>query len=246
MLERFRMDLHVHTCLSPCGELEMLPNRIVKRAKLEGLDVIGICDHNSAENVVAVKRVGKKENLEVVGGMEVTSREEVHILTFFDNEEDLFEFQRIVYDNLDGVNDSELFGEQVVVDEEDNIVSVNDRLLIGATRLSIEKIVDTTHSLGGLAIASHVDREQFGIIGQLGFIPDALDLDGVEISPKMSLKKARLQFSKTLKLPMVTFSDAHILEDIGKSSTCFLMEEVNIRELKSALIAENGRKIIIK
>ncbi len=238
------MDLHIHTCLSPCGDLEMLPSKIVERARLLGLNAIGICDHNSAENVVVVKKAGEREGLATIGGIEITSREEVHILAFFDKEKDLFELQRIVYENLPGINDEEVFGKQAVVDEYDKVLGFNERLLIGATGLSIEKIVDAIHSLGGLAIASHIDRERFSILGQLGFIPDTLDLDGLEVSPKTSLERERLKSFQALDFPIVTFSDAHTLEDIGKSSTYFLIKEININEIKKALSGEDGRSIL--
>lgn len=246
MLKRFRADLHIHTCLSPCGSLEMLPTRIVEKAKLEGLDLIGICDHNSSENVAAVKKIGERENLKVLGGMEVTSKEEVHILALFDEDEDLLELKRIVYENLHGVNDEQLFGEQLVADEQDEILNVNTKLLIGATELSIDKIVEIAHSLRGLVIASHVDRERFGIIGQLGFIPDELALDALEVSPIFNSGKAELNFSQAPGFPLVTFSDAHFLEDIGKGSTTFLIKEPKVYEIKKALLDKDGRKILMK
>ncbi len=245
MLKRFQADLHIHTCLSPCGESGMSPRRIAEQAKLRGLDIIGICDHNSAENVACVKKVGEKEGLTVIGGIEVTSQEEVHILAFFDEDKDLFELANHVYDNLPGVNDERVFGEQIVVNEDDEVLGFNKRLLIGATVLPLHQIVDRIHSLSGLAIASHIDRESFSIIGQLGFIPDGLELDGLEVSPRLSLEKARLEFGRALDLPLVTFSDAHTLEDVGKSFTCFLIEEANIKEIRKALLGDDGRKVVI-
>ena len=101
----FKADLHIHTCLSPCAELEMSPRKIVREAKRKGLEVIGICDHNSAENVPAVEKNARKEGIRVIGGMEVTSKEEVHILALFDMEDKLFSLQEKVYENLHGTND---------------------------------------------------------------------------------------------------------------------------------------------
>jgi len=232
------MDLHIHTCLSPCGEKQMVPSKIIGQAKKMGLDVIGICDHNTAENVVAVKKAGKKESL-VMGGMEVTSREEVHILALFDNNEDLFSLQQIVYENLHGKNDTRVFGEQIIVDEKDEIIGTNQRLLIGATDLTVDKIVDTVHFLNGLCFASHIDRERFSIIGQLGFIPDGLKLDAAEVSPKTITS----EFNQTYGVPLVTFSDAHTIQDIGNSYTEFLINEPSVAEIKKALLNEDGRFI---
>jgi len=240
-LKEFYADLHIHTCLSPCADLEMSPKNIVKEAKKKGLHFIGICDHNSAENVLAVKKIGKREKVSVIGGMEVTSREEVHILALFDEDQRLQSLQEIIYKNLDGTNDERLYGDQLVVNEEDEVIDFNKKLLIGATEIPLYEVVDLIHQLDGLAIASHIDREGFSIIGQLGFIPEDLSLDAVEIID--ASQKDRIFLGKDF--PMVVSSDAHFLEDIGKARTCFLMEKVTIEELKKSFKKEAGRRIIL-
>ena len=126
MLKEYKLDLHIHTCLSPCADLPMLPSGIIGHAKLRNLDGIGICDHNSAENVTAVMNAGKREGVTVFGGMEITSSEEVHVLSYFEDENALYEMQNIVYENLPGENDENYFGEQLVADEFD--VFIRDAL----------------------------------------------------------------------------------------------------------------------
>ena len=242
-MKEFKGDLHIHTCLSPCGDSEMVPSAIVNEAK-KNLDIIGISDHNSTENVDAVKKVARIEGLEVIGGVEITSAEEVHILGFFDNEGSLKTIQEIIYENLPGENNETIFGEQIVIDEYDRKIGVNKKLLIGATTLSVQKIVETIHSLGGLAIASHIDREAFSILGQLGFIPEGLALDALEISPLNSLESIRTKFPQIHNFPFVSFSDAHRLEEVGKSTTNFLIEEASIQEIKKALLNQDGRSIL--
>ena len=239
MLKEFKADLHIHTCLSPCADGEMSPHRVIKQAKINSLDIVGICDHNSAENVVATRKIGKREKIKVFGGIEATSQEEVHILALFDHEEGVFDFQATIYEKLSGSNDEEFFGKQLIMNENDEIIGSNSRLLIGATSLSLGEITQTICSLGGLAIASHIDRESFSIISQLGFIPEGLPLDALELSPNCTRNYKHCGF------PLVTFSDAHFLEDIGKSSTIFLMEEPNIEEIKKALSGEDGRRVIV-
>ena len=239
-MKMYKADLHVHTCLSPCAELEMSPKNIVRTAKETGIDIVGICDHNSCENVPGAKRSAEKEGLHVLGGMEITSSEEVHILALFDDEDKLFSMQKIVYDNLHGLNDEKRFGEQVVVNEDDEVIDFNARLLIGATELSVDNIVNTIHELNGLAIASHIDRESFSIIGQLGFIPQGLQLDAVEVSAK-----DKVEDFKDISFPIITSSDAHKLDDIGSTFTHFFMEEVNLEEMKKSLLGQDGRKVII-
>ena len=174
----------------------------------------------------------------------MTSREEVHILALFNDDQGLSQMANYVDENLPGINDERAFGAQLVVNEDDEIIGFNQRLLIGATTLSLREIVDRTHFLDGLAIASHIDRERFGIIGQLGFIPADLELDGLEISPRIPLDKARLEFGKDNNLTMVTFSDAHSLEDIGKSHTCFLIEKASVEEIRKALSGKESRRVV--
>ncbi len=246
MLRGFRADLHIHTCLSPCGSLAMVPGVIIEEAQKRGLDVIAICDHNSAENAAAVRKAAEKTRIAVLGGMEITSEEEVHVLALFDREEKLLKLQERVYDSLPGVNDERAFGEQVVVNENDEVVEINERLLVGATTLPLDSIVQEIHSLSGIAIASHVDRESFGIIGQLGFIPEGLELDALEVSPRSTLAEARSAFPAVQAFPLVTFSDAHYPEDIGKRWTGFLAEAMESQEIKKALLGREGRGVFFE
>jgi PHP family Zn ribbon phosphoesterase len=239
-MKTYKADLHIHTCLSPCAELEMSPRNIVREAKKSGLDVIGICDHNSCENVLYVEKSAEKHDLYVIGGIEITSQEEVHILAWFESNDALLAMQKIIYENLTGVNDARRYGDQVVVNEQDEIVQFNDKLLIGATNLSLDIIVNTIHELKGLAVASHIDRESFSILSQLGFIPPGMALDALEVS-----RKEKIDFYKELTWPLLTFSDAHNLADIGKRYTNFTMAEANLQEIKKSLQGKDGRKAFI-
>ena len=241
MLKEFRIDLHVHTCLSPCADLTMLPGAIVERAKKRDLDGIGICDHNSTENVAAVRKAGDKEGLQVLGGIEITSREEVHLMGFFGSDDALGKMQGLVYENLPGKNNLDVFGEQVVVDENDKVIDSNTRLLMGATNLAIDEVVRLIHDLEGLAIASHVDREGFGIIGQLGFIPPELPLDALGLSARCNAGDA--EGYKSHGLPLVRSSDAHLPGDIGKAYSRFLLDTFSFREIVMAFGNIDGRKV---
>ncbi|MGI9571138.1 MAG: PHP domain-containing protein, partial [Desulfobulbia bacterium] len=211
-----------------------------------GLDCIAVCDHNSCENVATIRNVSRDTGLVVVPGIEITSQEEVHILGLFDSEDTAAKVQEVVYAHLPGENDEETFGHQVVVNEEEEVVCFNKKLLIGATTLTLDKIVDLIHSLNGLAVASHVDREAFSVIGQLGFIPPEVALDALEFSPRFTRKEVREKFPQTGAYPLITSSDAHYLGDIGKSSTTFLMERVSVGEIKLALQVKDGRKVIFE
>lgn len=234
----------MHTCLSPCAEEDMRPRAIVRRAKEQGLDVIGICDHNSARNVASVRRAAEDEGLAVLGGMEVTSEEEVHVLGLFDDEESLCAMQRLADENLAGENNPELFGDQFICDENDVVVGRETRLLIGATSLSLEQVVESIRGLGGLAVPSHVDRESFSILSQLGFVPSGLAIDALEVSPRCSPAEARERFPQVRGYPLVCSSDAHRPEEIGTASFTFTAESPCVVELRKALRGEDGREVM--
>ncbi|MCK5641103.1 MAG: PHP domain-containing protein [Gammaproteobacteria bacterium] len=242
-MRAFKSDLHIHSCLSPCADLDMSPKAIVERSVEQGLNIIAVCDHNSAENVAASIRAGIKHGLRVLPGMEISSKEEVHILAIFETVEQALSMQDIVYKHLKGTNRPELFGGQVIANEFDEVDGFNDRLLIGATSMGLEKIVKETGRLGGLSIASHVDRPSFSILGQLGFIPPDLELDALEISDSSRWEAMRHEAIGVEKLPVVTSSDAHFLSDIGRLTTVFSVKAPNIEEIRMALSEESGRKV---
>ncbi len=209
---------------------------------MKEIDIIGICDHNSSENSQAVIEVGKKMNICVIPGMEVASQEEVHVLALFDEAENALKLQEYVYKNLPGENDEDTFGMQVIVNENDEVLGYNKKLLIGATTVPLEEVIRIIHSFDGIAVASHIDRESFSIISQLGFIPEGLELDALEISPHITFEEAKKRFKNNY--PITCSSDAHYPDDIGKGSTSFLLKEGTITEIKKALKNEDGRKLI--
>ena len=243
MLKAMRCDLHIHTCLSPCAELDMYPRAIVRRALEKRLDIIGICDHNASENAVYVQRAASGLPLTVLPGMEVTSREEVHTLALFENILQLERFQMLVYAHLPGENDEDVFGCQAIVNDHDEVEGINGRLLIGATDLPLQEIIDHIHREGGIAIASHVDRESFSVIGQLGFIDPSFAFDALEFTPRLGMAGARARFPDLADYPFLTSSDAHFLRDIGRTWTEMLIADGSFQELCLALKNREGRRI---
>ncbi|MBN2209483.1 MAG: PHP domain-containing protein [Candidatus Coatesbacteria bacterium] len=242
---RLWADFHVHTCLSPCADDAMTPRAVVETALGRGLSLIAICDHNSAENVESAVLAAESLPLSVLPGMEVTSAEEVHVLGIFESPKSALALQEIVYKHLTpGRNDERLFGYQFVVDQYDYVTSENERLLTGATDLSIDQVVESIHDLGGLAIASHIQRERFGLLYQLGFVPDSLSLDAVELTSKTTLKEVGDRFGCSLEFPVVYDSDAHFMEDIGKLRTEFAVLAPTFSEIALALRGAEGRQIV--
>ena len=247
---RWRADLHVHTCLSPCGELEMSPTAIVRQALHRGLGVIAICDHNTAGCVRAVAEAAARLNgegggeagtaLVVVPGIEVTTREEVHVLGLFAEVAAAERVGEYVGEHLAGVNDAELFGLQVEMDAHDRPVAVWDDLLIGATDLSLSTVVRAIHTAGGWAVAAHVDRERFGLLGQLGFVPPGLALDALEHSPRTPRAEALQRFGEGGRWPMLCGSDAHQLSAIGAGGCVLEVSEASPWAVGWALRGERG------
>ena len=244
-LRRLRADLHIHTCLSPCGELSMSPRAVVERARAAGLDIIAVTDHNTTENAAAVVEAARGTGLAVLPGIELTTAEEAHLLGLFDPGADLGRFQEEVFRNLPDVPEKRKYVEdQVVVDADDYVTGFSPRCLFGATLFSVQEAVGLIHGHGGLAVASHVDRESFSIVSQLGFIPPGLGLEAVEVSPRLSPDEARRQFGLSDGLPIVRFSDAHKPEEIGAASTDLLVEGPGLDEIRRALAGEGGRRAI--
>lgn len=235
-----RVDLHNHTCLSPCGDARMIPPNILAKAAEKHIEVIGITDHNSAENVSAVKQQAAGYGITVIGGMEVTTEEEAHILALFDRDDELEDFQSFVYGHLHGANSPEDFGHQWVVDFEGGVLDMNPRLLIGATELSVHRVADAVHERNGMAIAAHVDRPVFSVLSQLGFIPDDLVLEAVELSPFYGESGID---PESLNHPWVTFSDAHFEGEIGRAWTELKIAGSSVNEIKKALSGEDDGSI---
>jgi hypothetical protein len=221
----------------------MSPRTIIRHALSAGLDLIAVTDHNSAENAAATVRASGGRGISVLCGMEVTSAEEAHILALFDRPEDAAALQEAVYRSLmAGANDPARFGEQVIADEDDVVTGFNTRLLIGATALDAQEIIWTIHSLNGLAIASHIDRDAFSIISQTGFISPEMDFDALEISPLKSREEAMTGFGQYADRPWVSFSDAHRAEEIGRRVTVFHVMEPTVAEIAMALSGDGGRR----
>lgn len=241
-MKKFRADLHIHTLLSPCASLEMTPQTIVNRARAGSLDIIGITDHNSTRHGLLVKKFAEKEGIFTLTGAEITTREEVHCLTFFEFPEQLSVFQEFIDENITRIPNSEgYFGYQPIIDEDENILELVPYFLPAALKQGIDKIQKLVNELNGIFIPAHVDRTVNGILSQLGFIPPSLKYDALGLSRHGSEKHVKEQYVLQNKTTFIRNSDAHYPEQIGEIYTLFNMEELNFSEIKKALNQEDNR-----
>jgi hypothetical protein len=240
----FAFDMHVHTCLSPCGSLDMHPSAVVRAAAEAGLDGIVICDHNAADNVAAVMRAADTAGCVAVPGMEITTEEEVHLVALLPDAAAAGVLHARVAAALPGRNAPAAFGEQVIADEHAEVLGFNASLLAGATSWSVGRTADEIHRAGGLAIAAHADRERFGIVGQLGFVPPGLPLDAIEVSATTAYDVGRRRHADPLGLPAVTGSDAHEPGAIGRALTFLHLARAEAAEVHRAIRAEGGRAVL--
>ena len=245
-MQSLLVDLHVHTVLSACAEIEMIPPLIVQRACALHLDVIAITDHNSTGNAGAVIQAARAITgpaLTVLPGMEVTTREEVHMLCLFDQLAQADEWQAFVHAALpQRKNKAELFGDQYVVDATGKYIRTEERLLATATSLSVEQVVTRVNALGGICLPAHVDRPSYSIVVSLGFVPPQLDIAGVEISSLTTLKKSVKLIPVWKRWGIILNGDAHRLSDMG-ARTRIRVAKPTVAEIRLALEGKHERGV---
>lgn len=232
---RIRTELHIHSCASPCGSLEMSPARIAREAAEKGIGLIALTDHNTARNSPAFEKCCRGEGITGLFGLEVTSREEAHILTIFAHVDEALEMGRRVEESLPDIGTRESpFGDQVYVDENEYILGDIPKALFSATEYSTEEILELAHSIGGIVIPSHIDRPSFSIVMQLGFLPD-LPFDAVECVSR------DCGGAETRGIPVIQNSDAHYPGDIGTRPSVYDLERADFSSLKRALEQQRRR-----
>lgn len=229
-------DLHIHSALSPCGDMDMTPNNIVNMSLLKGLEIIAVSDHNSCGNVRAVTEAAAGRLL-VVPAMEIETAEEVHMLCLFETVENAEDMQALVKANLPDIkNRPEIFGRQCFMDNEDNITGEAETLLLSAAALSIYEVVSAAKERGGLAIPAHIDRSSYSVISNLGFIPPDLYVPAVEITAK-NVGKWSVDYADKFVL---TNSDAHYLGDIAEAERFLDISHKSVYEVLCTISNANS------
>jgi PHP family Zn ribbon phosphoesterase len=232
-----KADLHIHTVLSPCGDIEMTPAYIVRRAKELGIGIVGISDHNSTLQSREIRRIGEREGIYVLCGAEITTREEVHVLAFVDGDDNIDKLQAYLSAHLPPIpNNTDYFGYQLVVNEAEEVLAEEPYLLINAIDQSIEQIEEFVHSLGGIFIPAHIDKPQNSLLSQLGFVPPHLNVEALEVSHRCNLQELIAANPYLAKYSFTRASDAHYPEELGRAAfELDVHEPLSFAAIKDAL-----------
>lgn len=215
-------DLHMHSCLSPCGDDDMTPNNIINMCSMLGLDAIAVSDHNTALNLPAVFTAAEQTNLLVVPAIEVCTNEEVHVLCLFYTLNDALSFGMEIYEFLPAIeNQEDIFGKQLIMDENDFIIANEPRLLINALTISIDRLLKIVSGYDGIAIPAHVDKSSNSIISNLGFIPSEYNFSCIEVK--------NLENNIDFDGKKISNSDAHYLEHIAEPSNYVDIKEKSVK-----------------
>ncbi len=208
-------DLHIHSCLSPCGDDDMTPANIAGMAAVKGLDVIALTDHNSCKNCPAILKHGEEYGITVIPGMELTTSEEVHVVCLFPALGDAMAFDGYVYEHLLPIkNREDIFGKQQIMDADDQVTGNVERLLIGATDISFDQVFGLVEAYRGIAYPAHIDKSTTSLLSNLGFVPPDSSFTCAEISTFDHLHQIQKEHPYFLQCKMLSSSDAHYLEDI--------------------------------
>lgn len=247
MLNWYRADLHVHTVLSPCGELEMGPREVTAQCQRLGIQILGITDHNKGSNVPAFLEAGKERGITVLPGLEIQTREEVHLLGLFPQLFHLASFEEEYRLTLPHIqNKEEVFGSQIVVNAEEEILGLEESLLLVSSSLGIYEVVELIRSHGGMVIPSHIERQAYGILVNLGFLPPDMGFLALELGDYSRKEELTARFPDLLTYPLLASSDAHTLEDMdGEWVTYFYVQVPCFQELKKALEGLSQRKVVV-
>lgn len=220
-MSRYYYDLHIHSCLSPCADNDNTPNNIAGMAKLSELDIVALTDHNSVKNCPAFFEAAERYGIVPIAGMELTTSEDIHMICLFEKLSDALVFgDEIDKRRMPLKNRPEIFGDQLILDGEDNLIGKEDNLLSVATDLSVEGLVSFVKGFGGICYPAHIDRDSNGIVAILGTLPDTLGFSVIEFRDAKNVEAYGERFNLSEKI-IVTDSDAHFLSGIRDKEAYF-------------------------
>lgn len=229
-------DLHVHSCLSPCGDNDMTPNNLVQMALLSGCQILAITDHNTCRNAPAAMEAGERNGLLVIPGMELCTSEEAHVVCLFETLEGALDFDRYVYENMPHVpNRPEIFGEQRILNGEDEQIGAEENLLLVSSFISVDQVVSLTGQYGGVAFPAHVNRDSYSVIASLGAIPPEAGFTAAEVTCDCDLNAFQRLHPELEGLIIFRDSDSHYLETLAGDPWTLSLSEKSIQAVLNAV-----------
>lgn len=233
-------DLHIHSCLSPCGDEDMTPGNIVGMAAIKGLDVIAVTDHNTCRNCPAVMKLAEQFGVLAIPGMELTTSEEVHVVCLFPDLKTALAFDAYVYERLlKFPNDERVFGRQLICNEEDEVIGTEPNLLISSADISFDQVWELTRSYGGVMVPAHIEKSANSLLANLGFVPPDSRFRTVELKNLKKLHEVRRMNPYLDSCRIISNSDAHYLEHINEPMLTIPVQEKSIRGVLEVLAGEN-------
>ena len=233
-------DLHIHSCLSPCGDNESTPGNIVGMSVIKNLDVIALTDHNTCKNCASAMAIGKEYGITVIPGMELTTSEEVHVLCLFHTLEDAMSFDAYVEPRILQIpNDPKAFGDQFLCDENDEVIGTFPTLLISATDISFDKVNEAIKPFNGVMVPAHIDKNSFSLMSNLGFVPPDSDFKCFELANMANLHKLQEANPYLKNCNVITDSDAHYIDRINEAVNTLYAQSNSIDDVLSALIRKS-------
>lgn len=233
-MNKYNYDLHIHSCLSPCGDNDMTPANIAGMAAVKGLQIAALTDHNSVKNCPAFYKACKAYGIIPVGGMELTVAEDIHLLCLFPTLDETMDFGKKVEEyKIPVKNKPDIFGHQLIMDEEDNVIGEEENLLLNATMLSLDEGTRLCREAGGVCWPAHIDRQSNGAVAILGAFPDWLGYTAYEISNSGDRAEEVKKNPCLDSLHCVKSSDAHYLWDISEAGNTV---EIDDEPYSSAIV----------
>lgn len=225
-MNKYYYDLHIHSCLSPCGDADMTPNNIAGMAALNGLQIAALTDHNTARNCPAFLEACRRNGIIGIAGMELTTAEEVHLLCLFEQLENALAFSAEVEKHRFPIrNKPEIFGEQLILDENDEVIGTEENLLINATDLDIESGTALARAHGAFVCPAHIDKQSNGVIAILGSFPTNPVFSFAELADIGALPSLKAAHPVLERCSFLSDSDAHYLWDIHEAEHCFELDD---------------------
>lgn len=233
---KYFYDLHIHSCLSPCGDMDMTPNNLVNMAKLLGLDVIALTDHNTSLNCEAAIKVGEAVGVLVIPGMELTTAEDIHAVCLFPTLEQALGFSEYVDAHRIKVkNKAEIYGRQVIMNEDDEEIGEIEHLLLPASFITITEAYQKAKEFGGICYPAHIDRDSLSILSVLGEIDPYCGFKTAELADLGKLDTLKQQHPILNELNIVNCSDAHYLENMREAQNTLDLPELTREAIIAAL-----------